>query len=72
MNPSILTKIRNSLRFRRGIPVRETQPFPADNAPTKDIQRAPELPAIASRMIRCSGQRKYALRYEGDYYSRLI
>lgn len=66
----LLTQIRNSFRLRRKPIVATTRPFPKDYAPTRELERAPELPAISARMVRCEGQRKRALRYE-DYYAAL-
>lgn len=74
----LLTRLRNSLKFRRNVaPVAATRPFPKDDAPTAElvsapaIERAPELPAISARMLRCNGQRKRALRYEPEFYAAL-
>lgn len=62
------TKIRDSLRLRKSVPA--TRPSVDPNAPTTELVRAPELPPVASRMVKCAGQRKYALRYEGEFYAR--
>lgn len=75
----LLTRIRNSLKFRRNVvAVPATRPFPKDDAPTAELacatvpqERAPELPAISAQMLRCNGQRKYALRYEQEFYAAL-
>lgn len=74
-----LTKIRDSFRFGRcATVVAATRPFADANAPTAELERAPvpqerapELPAISARMLRCNGQRKYALRYEQEFYAAL-
>lgn len=73
-----LTKIRDSFRFGRRVTVAATRPFADANAPTAELvcspvpqERAPELPAISARMLRCNGQRKYALRYEQEFYAAL-
>lgn len=73
----LLTRIRNSLKFRRNV-VPATRSFPKDDAPTAELAcapapqgRAPELPAISAQMLRCNGQRKRALRYEPEFYAAL-